>query len=361
MKRNGILYLFIAVFLVYSCGERNSTSEKTSKTIRKVEPLIKIVHPSNGEQIPFGNDINLELKLLNDSIQPDSIQLFVGKEYMAHLQGLQYEMQGNQLTIGTKQIRATAWRDGQRQTASVSVRVISDVEPKQWSYKVVKTYPHDIEAYTQGLFYYNGHLIESTGQQGQSSLRRVELKTGKVLQSVNLERQYFGEGATVYNHEFYQITWTSRKGFVYDAETFNLVRTFEYSTQGWGLTTIDDMLLMSDGSNALYFIEPKSFAEIKKIEVFDHKGPVNQLNELEYIEGKVYANVYTSDKIVVIDPKTGRVDAEIDFSGLLDEKDRHRGIDVFNGIAWDNHKKRIFVTGKNWPKLYEIEIIQNKQ
>ena len=177
------------------------------------------------------------------------------------------------------------------------------------------------------------------------------------MQSINLERQYFGEGATIINNEIYQITWTSRKGFVYDPATFNLIRTIDYPTQGWGLTTVGDKLVMSDGSNILYYLEPKSFSEIKRVEVYNDQGPVSQLNELEYIDGKIYANIYLTNKIVIIDPQTGMVDAEVDFSSILPQADRHANIDVFNGIAWDKENRRLFVTGKNWPKLFEVKIL----
>lgn len=318
--------------------------------------LIGITKPTNGQIFDLGDDIQISIKLKSDSISPDSLVLYVDNERVDVLESLEYSIGTQSFSLGTKQFRITAWHNGQRQTASVGVKLKSNIEPLNLSYRVVNTYPHDIEAYTQGLFYHNGYFIESTGQRGLSSLRRVDVKTGKVLQSVNLDTKYFGEGTTFYDGEIYQITWTSRKGFVYNPETFDLIRVFDYPTQGWGLTTMDNMLVMSDGSNVLYFLEPKSFTEIKRVEVFDNLGPVNQLNELELIKGKIYANIYLSNKIVVIDPTSGRVDAVVDFSELLSEKDRHKNIDVFNGIAWDSKGNRLFVTGKNWPKVFEVEL-----
>jgi glutamine cyclotransferase len=304
----------------------------------------------------LGDNIDINLKLVSDSLNPDSIVLFVDDIRINNLQNLNYTLSTESLALGSKQIRATAWLNGNRQTASVGIKLKANSAPKQMRYRVINTYSHDIEAYTQGLFYYNGQFIESTGQKGLSSLRKVEIISGKVLQSVNLDRQYFGEGTTFINGEIYQITWTSRKGFVYDPQTFDLIRTFDYLTQGWGLTTMDDMLIMSDGSNILYFLEPKSFSEIKRVEVYNNRGSVNLLNELEFINGKVYANIYQTDKMVIINPHTGLVEAEIDFSGLLSEADKHKYIDVFNGIAWDEENQRLFVTGKNWPKLFEVEV-----
>lgn len=352
-----LLFLSGLMLLAMLACNNGKSPEKQNVPKQKVNlQLIGITKPSNGQLFDLGDNIQISLRLRSDSISPDSIVLYVDNERIGELTGLEYTLSTQSFPLGTRQFRATAWLNGQRQTASVGVKLKSNIEPLKLRYRVVNTYPHDIEAYTQGLFYHNGNLIESTGQKGLSSLRRVDLKTGKVLQSANLDRKYFGEGTTIYDGEIYQITWTSRKGFVYNPETFDLIRTFDYPTQGWGLTTMDNMLVMSDGSNVLYFLEPKSFTEIKRVEVFDNLGPVNQLNELELIKGKIYANIYLTNKIVVIDPPSGRVDAEVDFSELLSEKDRHKDIDVFNGIAWDSKGNRLFVTGKNWPKIFEVEL-----
>lgn len=355
---NRALYFTSSLVLLAMLACTNGKSPE-SKDVPKQNvslQLISFAKPTNGELFNLGDDIQVILKLKNDAVTPDSIVLYVDNMRIGGMTSLEYNLNTKSFALGTRQLRATAWHSGQRQTASVGLKLRSDIAPKKLSYKVVNTYPHDIEAYTQGLFYHNGNLIESTGQKGLSSLRRVDINTGKVLQSVNLNREYFGEGTTIYDGEIYQITWTSRKGFVYNPKTFDLIRTFDYPTQGWGLTTMDNMLVMSDGSNILYFLEPKSFTEVKRVEVLDNVGPVNQLNELELIKGKIYANVYLTDKVVVIDPSSGRVEAEIDFSGLLSERDKHRNIDVLNGIAWDSKDERLFVTGKNWPKLFEIQV-----
>ncbi len=351
---------FIALILVafFGCNGAKSPERKTSQPQTKAPlQVVRITGPTNGSLIALGEPIEISLKQVTDSISADSIILFVDNTRIGAMEGLTHNLSTESLVLGTRQIRATAWLNGERQTASVGIRIKANKPPKQLKYKVINTYPHDINAYTQGLFYFNGHLIESTGQKGSSTLRRVDIKTGKVLQSINMERQYFGEGATIINNEIYQITWTSRKGFVYDPTTFNLIRTFDYPTQGWGLTTVGDKLVMSDGSNILYYLEPKSFSEIKRIEVYNDQGPVNQLNELEHIDGKIYANIYLSNKIVIIDPQTGMVEAEVDFSGILSPADRHSNIDVFNGIAWDKENRRLFVTGKNWPKLFEVKLL----
>ncbi|NHB69460.1 glutaminyl-peptide cyclotransferase [Perlabentimonas gracilis] len=355
MNRISLLGITFCALALGACNG-SKTTERTERERSTPLQLVRVSEPVNGVVFTLGESFNLNLRLINDTIAADSIVLSIDNNRIGQLQGLSRPIDTDNLSLGSHLIRATAWYNGQRQTASVGFKIKSNQPPKQLSYRIVNTYPHDIGAYTQGLFYFNGHLIESTGQKGQSTLRRVEIETGKVKQSVNLERQYFGEGATIINDEIYQITWTSRKGFVYEPNTFNLIRTFDYPTQGWGLTTVGEQLVMSDGSNILYFLEPKSFTEIKRVEVYDHRGAVNQLNELEYINGKIYANIYLTDKIVIINPTTGMVEAEVDFSNLLTPTDRHRNIDVFNGIAWDQKNDRLFVTGKNWPKLFEVKI-----
>jgi glutamine cyclotransferase len=357
LKSCSFLNFVGTILLTLTACNGSRTPDNTSEAKKPfVLQVIRIEEPINGSMFAQGETVIVKLKILSDTLKPDSIILFVDNNRLTQLNDLAYEINTQSLTLGNNQIRATAWLDGQRQTASVGIRIKSSKPPRRMGYRVIQTYPHDKEAYTQGLFYYNGYLIESTGQKGSSSLRRVELKTGKVLQSVNLHQKYFGEGTTLYNGEIYQLTWTSRKGFVYDPENFNLIREFDYLTQGWGLTTKSDTLIMSDGSNILYFLEPKSFTEYKRVEVYDSNGPVSQLNELEYIHGKVYANVYQTDKIVIIDPASGMVEAQVDFTGLLSSSDKHRNIDVFNGIAWDEENQRLFVTGKNWPKLFHVEI-----
>lgn len=346
--------LFLVIFSSCSNGKSPEGGRKPTRTATL--QLVKIVEPVNGSLYARGDIVGIEIMLLGDTVKPDSVVLFVDSERVSEFKGTKISIETGKFALGTRQLRATAWRNGERQTASVGIKLKSDVAPKKLMYRVVNTFPHDQQAYTQGLFYYDGYLIESTGQKGQSSLRRVELKTGKVVQSANLDNQYFGEGASLINGKIYQLTWTSRKGFVYDPKTFALIRTFDYMTQGWGLTTVGDKLVMSDGSNTLYFLEPESFSELKRIEVMDNNGPVFQLNELEFINGKIWANVYQTDKIVIINPESGAVEAEVDFSGLLKDADKHRNIDVFNGIAWDEKSNRLFVTGKNWPKLFEVEV-----
>ncbi len=232
--------------------------------------------------------------------------------------------------------------------------------PKQYTYKVVKSYTHDTQAYTQGLFYHNGALYESTGQYGQSSLRKVTLSSGGIEQISRMPRNLFAEGACLLNNKIYQLTWQEQRCLVYDLNSFRQTGSFGYSTEGWGLTTDGKLLIMSDGSSTLYFRDPESFAELRRVKVRNNGKEIPYLNELEYINGEIWANIYTTDLIVRINPADGKVTGVIDLQHLLPRSLHSAQTDVLNGIAYDKAGNRIFVTGKNWPKLYEITLVEKK-
>jgi glutaminyl-peptide cyclotransferase len=226
-----------------------------------------------------------------------------------------------------------------------------------FGYRIVTTYPHDRSAFTQGLVYRSGVLYEGTGLYGQSTLRRVDLSTGAVREKVTLGSAYFGEGIAVLKDRIYQLTWREQTGFVYDRETFALLDRFSYATEGWGLTTDGTRLMASNGTDRITFHDPDTFAELDSIAVRADGEPVPRLNELEYVKGEIWANVFQTDRIARIDRTTGKVSGWINLSGLLSDNDR-AGLDVgvLNGIAYDAAKNRLFVTGKNWPKLFEITL-----
>jgi len=232
----------------------------------------------------------------------------------------------------------------------------SDVIPI-YSYSIVNTYPHDPDAFTQGLVFEDGVLYEGTGLYRQSTLRRVELETGAILQIRELPDQFFGEGITIYGNKIIQLTWRSNVGFVYDKSSFELLEEFNYSTEGWGITHDGEYLIMSDGTSTLHLLDPQTFEKTGQLEVFDNDGPVTRLNELEYIQGEIYANVWQTDQIARIAPDTGRVIGWVELGGLLTAEDGSELVDVLNGIAYDTEADRLFVTGKLWPKLFEIELI----
>ncbi|MBI4771067.1 MAG: glutaminyl-peptide cyclotransferase, partial [Chloroflexi bacterium] len=226
-----------------------------------------------------------------------------------------------------------------------------------YSFQIVHSYPHDPGAFTEGLVYADGALYEGTGLHGKSTLRRVALETGAVEQSVSLPEQYFGEGVTVLGQRIVQLTWQSGVGFVYDRRTFARLGQFSYPWEGWGLTYDGGRLVMSDGTETLHFLDPQGFAEVGRVRVTDRQRPVTRLNELEYVRGEIYANVWQTDRIARIDPSSGQVLGWIDLTGLLRAEDRAGRVDVLNGIAYDPAGDRLFVTGKWWPKLFEIRLL----
>jgi glutaminyl-peptide cyclotransferase len=226
-----------------------------------------------------------------------------------------------------------------------------------YSYEVVDAYPHDASAFTQGLAFENGVLYEGTGLRGRSSLRRVDLETGEVMQTIALPDKFFGEGVAILGDTIVQLTWQSGIGRVYDKNDLSLLREFTYDTEGWGITYDGTRLIMSDGTATLHFLDPATFAVECYVTVRDRDNVVTGLNELEYIDGKVYANVWPTNRIAVIDPADGRVTGWLDLSGLLASRPSTGHVDVLNGIAYDAANDRLFVTGKLWPWLFEIRLI----
>jgi len=242
--------------------------------------------------------------------------------------------------------------------ASVSAHAAEPVV--YYKAKMVARYPHDISSYTQGLFFHDGRLYESTGQYGESTFREVDMETGRALQRLDFDAGYFVEGSVVLDGRLYILTWTNRLCFVYELDGLKYLGQFFYPHDGWGLTTDGTSLIASEGSSYIYFIDPSDFSIERKVQVFLNGKPVNYLNELEYIDGKIWANVYTTNMVVVIDPATGIVESVIDCSGLLDPDLRTADTDVLNGIAYDDTSGKIYLTGKNWPLLFEIRLVEKK-
>jgi len=250
------------------------------------------------------------------------------------------------MVVGSRRVPGFAgWR--QAPTADMPV----------YGYEIVRVYPHDPRAFTQGLQYVDGFLYEGTGQVGESSIRKVELETGKVLKKRDVPRPHFGEGITIWKNELIELTWQTNVAFVYDKETFEPRRTFNYAGEGWGLTQDATQLYMSDGSDEIRVLDPATFNERKRIKVRALGAPVKNLNELEWVKGEIFANVWQTDNIVRIAPATGKVTGYLDLHGLLSPGERG-GADVLNGIAYDAKRDRLFITGKWWPKLFEIKLVK---
>lgn len=227
-----------------------------------------------------------------------------------------------------------------------------------YSYKVVNTYPHDIESYTQGLYWHDGYLWEGTGLYGESKLRKVELTTGEAVKEISLDARYFGEGIALLGGKIYQLTWRERECLVYDAGTFERTGSFTYEGEGWGLTTDGEKLYMSNGSDKIKVLDPTDFSVLSTFEVKDGRQTVPMLNELEWINGEIWANRYLTDEVVIINPETGHLSGRVDLTGLLPKIEMRPYTDVLNGIAYDEAADRIFVTGKKWHKLFEIELME---
>ena len=241
--------------------------------------------------------------------------------------------------------------------ASLMLLSCAEAEVKEYKVEVVAEYPHDVEAYTQGLFFHDGQMYESTGLHGKSTLRKVDFTTGEAVQKIGFNEKYFIEGSVVMGDNLYVLTWETRMAFIYDAETMEFKTSWKYPREGWGITTDGKKLIASDGSATLYFMD-ENFKVERKVMVKHEERPVRWLNELEYIDGKIWANVYTSDEIVIINPKDGTVEEVVDCRGLLPDSLRTPATDVLNGIAYDPMTKKIYLTGKNWPKLYEVKLVE---
>lgn len=235
----------------------------------------------------------------------------------------------------------------------------SDAKVKMYGIEVVAEYPHDTDAYTQGLYFDEGKLYESTGLHGKSTFRKVDFESGEVIKRLDFDKKYFVEGSVRFKDNIYILTWDSRIAFVYDAKTLEYKSSWKYPREGWGLTTDGRQLIASDGSANLYFLDENFAQKDKKLVTIENR-PVRWLNELEYIDGKVWANVYTTDEIVIINPKTGKVEGVVDCRGLLPKSLRKPSTDVLNGIAYNPDTRKIYLTGKNWPKLYEIKLVEKR-
>lgn len=262
------------------------------------------------------------------------------------------------LPLGIHTITATVSYDETLEETSTKLTILNNEAPKIYDYKIINEYPHDITSYTQGLEFHDGSLYESTGQYGTSKLRKVDYKTGEVLKNINLDKQYFGEGLTILNNNIYQLTWRENLGFIYDVESFEKTGSFNYnqSKEGWGLCNDGKIIFKTDGTNKIWKLNATTLAEEDYIQIYTNTGKIDRLNELEYIDGKIYANIYQRNGVLIINPENGAVEGVIDFSPLQKLVKQHPTLDVLNGIAYNPETNTIFVTGKDWDKLFEVEV-----
>lgn len=343
MLNKSLLSIFI-VALLLSCKSEYKFILKTPKKIQSNQELTISISEKNNSPI-------------------DSVQFSIDTHKIKS-NGFTTTLNINNYRLGKHTITAIVFYENKTKKVTKPVYFMADSAPEIYTYKIVNTYPHDIKAYTQGLEFHNGFLYEGTGQNGKSSIRKVELETGKVLNQKDLDAKYFGEGISILNNKLHQLTWHGGKGFIYNIDTFEQLKEFKYtkSLEGWGLTNNGKQFIKTDGTERIWFLNPETLLEENYIEAYTNKQKVEKLNELEYINGKIYANRWQKPSIMVINPISGKVEGVIDLRELkkqiLKEQTLDDSDEVLNGIAFDKENNRIFVTGKHWGKLYEIELIK---
>ncbi|WP_372774541.1 glutaminyl-peptide cyclotransferase [Mangrovibacterium sp.] len=353
MRFKVIALVVIGLFLLTGISCSN-----TPKKSRK--PVAQITLQPKKKKLALGDSVRIEVTVKVKDGELDKAELFYDNQLLKTSEEEIFNFTISKLNaLGKHQIKVVSTKqDGEEGVSFQTFEVLSNQEPELYSYEIVNTYPHDTNHFTQGLEVHENQFYESTGQNGESSIYRFDLQSGKVLQEVPLDKQYFGEGITIVNNKIFQLTYKAQKCFVYDLNSFARIDSFSYNTaEGWGLTHDGEYLIKTDGSEFLDFVNPETFQVVKRIPVYDDKGPVTNLNELEYYEGYVYANIWQTNFAVKIDPKTGQIAAKIDFSGLMSVMyNPSKPIDVLNGIAFNKTNGKMYVTGKLWPNLFEVKL-----
>lgn len=337
-----LIIIFLMIFLV-SCGKSNNIKSNNFSIETNAKKNI----------LTLGEPLEISLKNpKNFSINSVVYQLD-GKNIDSP-----YPTQN--LKLGSHQLTATINYNDQTESESTSIVILNNEQPKIYTYKIINIYPHDITSYTQGLEFHEGELYESTGQYGESKLRKVNYKTAEVQKNINLSKDYFGEGLTILNDKILQLTWQEDTGLIYDVTTFEKIGSFKYgqSKEGWGLCNDGKVIYKSDGTENIWILNPETQAEESRIQAYHNRGKVVGLNELEWINGKIYANRYQLNGVAIINPENGAVVGVVDFSPLRKLVTQHQGLDVLNGIAYNSETNTIFVTGKRWDKLFEVEITE---
>ena len=352
-KKYNLPFYLIAILIVISCD-----IEKKIESPR-IKSYLKIISPNSNEIIKKNDSIRINI--ISDSKEKSIKEstVLLNKDTFNFKNKINIST-NNLLRYGRYNIKiSTLFDDGSVEDKSKNIFLYPDQKPKELEYELIKIITHDPETYTQGLLIDESkYLIESSGQYGKSFIKKVDMKSNIIINKLMIDKKLFAEGITVYDDKLYMLTWKSNKGLILDKNTLELIGEFNYSTEGWGLTTIDDNLVMSDGTEKLFFIDPKSFKINNYIEVYDNNGKVENINEMEYINDKIYANIYGKDIIVIINYKTGEVENIINLEGLLNRENYNTNIDVMNGIAYNLENESILVTGKWWPSMFEIKIIE---
>lgn len=353
----GLTLLFLATLL---CGCQTPGGETSQPSPLATVPndapdYGRILTPARDSILHIGDSLWVTVAPIDDGF--DSVSITLSSRPLTQCTtSSKIGIASDNFPTGVHWLQATFWHNGEMSIEIRRIKIYAASAPKDYTYVVEKEYPHDAGAYTQGLVYRDGFLYESTGQRGESRLRKVELATGNVLQEHSLADTYFGEGLEYLNGRFYQLTWTSHLGFVYDAQTFDSVGSFAYNSQGWGLTTDGQSFYLSDGSENLYVLDTATWQVRRVLQVYTESEPLYRLNELEWVDGRIYANIYTTDKIAIIDPRSGVVEGLIHCEGLLRPSATASRAEVLNGIAYDPAGKKLYLTGKYWPYLYRVKV-----
>lgn len=348
-KKLTLLAIFSSSIFLFSCHQDKPKTSGSSY----------FLSPETGAVIKAGEELNLKLNYSEGTV--DSVQYLIDTIKIGTKKDTaQFNTTTAGLPLGSRLITAKVYRNGVAEDVTSNIVLVSAIKPANYRYKIINTYPHSTSSYVEGLEFHDGVFYESAGDYGHSSLRRVSLN-GKVLQQKDIDKQYFAEGITVIGDKIIQLTYKEKVGFEYDKATFKLLKTFPYNhaAEGWGLTFDGETIYNTDGSNTIYKLDKNTYLPKGSIEVYDDKGPVTQLNELEWIDGKLYANIYGSELIAIINPQTGAVEAYINMMGLPHAEVEDPQQDVLNGIAYDKVGKRLFVTGKKWDKMFQIEVVKN--
>lgn len=350
MRNVNLLALFILNLLFISCG--SNSGKKTS------EFSLEIAGAKNEFQL--GETLEINFKNPNNR-QVDSVRYFFEDQRLdTSAENYNLSLPLKEQKLGNQNIRALVYYSGDTDTLNIPVKIFNDTAPVVYTYNVIATYPHDIKAYTQGLEFYRDTLYESTGQYGSSTLRKTNFETGEVLMQVPLADKYFGEGLSILNDKIYQLTWQEGEGLIYNVNTLQREGSFKFnqSKEGWGLCNDGTQFYKSDGTEKIWILNGKTLAEESYIQPTTHRTISTQLNELEWVEGKIYANTYQKDGVAIINPNNGAIEGLINFQGLRDQVTQHPELDVLNGIAYNPNTGKLYVTGKNWDKLFEVEIIR---
>ena len=347
MKKYKALAFILLGLSAVSCGDSIKDKENYFSFN---ESVLKPKYLSNDK-------VNLEISNLKGKTI-DSIIYYANDKKVGRVKGskkISFELKNEK--FGYQNLKALIYFEGETITTSSRIELVADSAPKLLTYTIVNTYPHDINAFTEGFEFYRDTLVESTGQKGLSYIAKTDFKTGKIIKKVDLDQQYFGEGITVINDKIYQLTWQNGVGFIYDANTLKKLKSFNYDKkiEGWGMTNDGQNIYHSDGTEKIWKMNPDTQKMIDFINVYTNDSKIKSVNELEWIDGKIYGNIWQKDAIAVINPETGAVEAVLDLSALK-TKITNSQADVLNGIAYNKKTKTIFVTGKNWDKTFEIKV-----